>query len=453
MVHKFRAGGLFLALDIFSNGVHILDELSYKLLDFAGEDMPQVCPSIAYEELKEYSKDDIDECYDELLELHKKGILFSNDTYAKIAESMGPAPIKSMCLNVAHDCNLRCEYCFAAKGDFGQGRMLMPLEIGKKAIDFMIEKSMGRHNLELDFFGGEPLMNFDVVKGVVEYARSREKETNKNFRFTITTNGMLLNEENIDYINKEMFNVVLSIDGCKETNDKMRVAPNGTGSYDIIIPKFKKLVEKRGEDKSYYVRGTYTHFNTDFAKDVMHLYDLGFDQISVEPVVCDKELPYALTDADLPLIFNEYDKLANEILTLKKNGSHINFFHFMIDLNGGPCAIKRLRGCSCGNEYVAVTPEGDIYPCHQFVGVEEFKMGNLVDNTFNNEMKKDFSAINVYKKEDCDNCFAKFYCSGVCTANNYQYGGGFFKPHKYSCELQRKRLENSIMIQALLAQN
>lgn len=453
MVHKFKAGGLLLALDVFSNGVHVLDELSYKLLDFAGEDMTEKCPQAAYSALKEYSKNDIDECYAELWDLYKNDMLFSKDTYGKIADSMGPAPVKSMCLNVAHDCNLRCEYCFAAKGDFGQGRKLMPLEVGKKAIDFMIENSKGRHNLELDFFGGEPLMNFEVVKGVVEYARSREKEANKNFRFTITTNGMLLNDEIIDYINKEMFNVVLSIDGCKETNDRLRVSQSGAGSYDLIINKFKKLVENRDKDKSYYARGTFTHYNTDFSKDVMHLYDMGFDQISVEPVVCDKNLPYALTDDDLPLIFNEYDKLANQIYNLKKQGSHINFFHFMIDLNDGPCAIKRLRGCSCGNEYVAVTPEGDIYPCHQFVGVEEFKMGNLNDNTFNNEMKNEFSKINVYKKEDCNNCFAKFYCSGGCTANNFQYGGGFYKPHKYSCELQRKRLENSIMIQALLSQN
>jgi len=404
-------------------------------------------------ELKKYSKDDIDECFAELFELYKNGKLFSEDTYAKIAESMGPAPIKSMCLNVAHDCNLRCEYCFASKGDFGQGRMLMSLKVGKKAIDFLIKNSKNRHNIELDFFGGEPLMNFDVVKGVVEYARSLEKKEDKNFRFTITTNGTLLTDEIADYINKEMYNVVLSIDGRKEVNDKMRISPNGSGCYDIIVPKFKRLVEKRDEDKSYYVRATYTHYNTDFAKDVMHLYDLGFDQISAEPVVCDKDLPYALTDADLPLIFDEYDKLADQIVALRKSGKHINFFHYMIDLDNGPCAIRRLRGCSCGNEYIAVTPEGDIYPCHQFVGEKEYKMGNLMDNSFNNEIKNKFSKINVYKNEDCKNCFAKFYCSGGCTANNIQYGEGITKPFKYTCELERKRLENAIMIKALLLQN
>ncbi|MDO4743587.1 MAG: thioether cross-link-forming SCIFF peptide maturase, partial [bacterium] len=366
-----------------------------------------------------------------------------------IADKLGPAPIKSMCLNVAHDCNLRCDYCFAAKGDFGKGRKLMPLEVGKKAIDFLICNSGSRKNLELDFFGGEPLMNFDVVKSVVEYARSREKESGKNFRFTITTNGLLLDDDKIDYINKEMFNVVLSIDGRKEVNDKMRFSPNGSGSYDIIVPKFQKLVSKRG-DKNYYARGTFTADNLDFSRDVLHLYELGFDQLSIEPVVCDSSLPYSLTEREVPTILKEYEKLANEIINIKKSGKHINFFHFMIDLDSSPCAIKRLRGCSCGNEYVAVTPEGDIYPCHQFIGLDEFKMGNLLEGTFNNDLKCDFSKINIYKKEDCRDCFAKFYCSGGCTANNYQYSGGLYNPHKISCEFQRKRLECAIGIKAIL---
>ncbi|MEG1887431.1 MAG: thioether cross-link-forming SCIFF peptide maturase, partial [Oscillospiraceae bacterium] len=451
MVHKFKSGNLFLALDVFSGGVHVLDELSYELLDFAGENMGQICPESAYKALFKYDKSEIDECYAELYSLYDNKMLFTiDDTYEKIAAAMGAAPVKSMCLNVAHDCNLRCEYCFAAKGDFGQGRMLMPLEVGKKAIDFMIEHSTGRKNLELDFFGGEPLMNFDVVKGVVEYARSIENEHGKNFRFTITTNGLLLNDEIIDYINKEMFNVVLSIDGRPEVNDRMRVFQNGKGCYDMIIPKFKNLVAKRG-DKNYYVRGTFTKENLDFTNDVLHLYKSGFDQISVEPVVCDETLPYALNFDDIPVVLNEYDKLANEIVKIKKSGKHINFFHFMLDLEAGPCAIKRLRGCSAGNEYIAITPEGDIYPCHQFVGVNEFKMGNLNDGTFDNDMKKDFSQINVYKKEDCKNCFAKFFCSGGCTANNYFYANGVYNVHKTSCEFQRKRLECSIAIQAALA--
>ena len=360
------------------------------------------------------------------------------------------APIKSMCINISHDCNLRCEYCFAAKGDFGQGRCLMSFETAKKAIDFIIANSGTRHNLEVDFFGGEPLMNFEVVKQTVEYARSIEKEHNKNFRFTITTNGLLLDDEKIDYINKEMSNVVLSLDGRKEINDKLRVTPNGKGCYDIIVPKYQKLVSKRG-DKDYYVRGTFTTFSEDFTADVMHMKSLGFDQISIEPVVSDPQLDYSIKYEDLPRVFNEYEKLANLVIETRKNGDFFNFFHFMIDLNQGPCAIKRLRGCGCGNEYVAVTPQGDIYPCHQFVGHEEYKMGNLNDGTFDNDMKLKFAKANVYSKENCKNCWAKFYCSGGCNANNFQYEGDILKSHKVGCELEKKRLECAIMIKAALA--
>lgn len=349
---------------------------------------------------------------------------------------MTSAPIKAMCLHIAHDCNLRCGYCFAAQGDFGHGRKLMPVEIGKKAIDFLIEHSQGRHNLEVDFFGGEPLMNFDAVKEVVCYARSLEEKYNKNFRFTTTTNGLLLDDDNIDFINREMNNVVLSIDGRKEVNDRLRYTPNGKGSYDVIVPKFKKLVEQRG-DKEYYVRGTFTKYNLDFSNDVEHLYQEGFDQISVEPVIADHKIPYALTEEDLPRIYDEYDHLAQKMIARKKAGKCYNFFHFMIDLDQGPCAIKRLRGCGCGNEYVAVTPEGDIYPCHQFVGFEDWKMGNLLDGTFDTQRKEQFARANVYTKEECRNCWAKFYCSGGCNANNNEFTGDILKPYKLSCDLEK----------------
>ena len=362
---------------------------------------------------------------------------------------MENSPIKAMCLNVAHDCNLRCEYCFAAKGDFGQGRMLMPFEVGKKAIDFLIENSENRHNLEIDFFGGEPLMNFDVVKQIVNYARSIENKFNKKFRFTITTNGLLLTDDKIEYINKEMSNVVLSLDGRKEINDSLRITPNGKGSYDTIVPKYQKLVESRG-DKDYYVRGTFTKNNLDFTKDVLHMVDLGFEQLSIEPVVSDEKLDYSIKENDLPRVFEEYENLAKTIISKRKNNEFFNFFHFMIDLNQGPCAIKRLRGCGCGNEYIAITPTGDIFPCHQFVGNDKWKMGNLFDNTFNTELKSVFSKANVYTKSECKNCWAKFYCSGGCNANNLQYENSILTPHSISCKLEKKRLECAIMIQAAL---
>ncbi len=363
---------------------------------------------------------------------------------------MVSAPIKAMCLHVAHDCNLRCKYCFASTGDFGVGRKLLDEATGKKAIDFLLENSKGRRNIELDFFGGEPLMNMEVVKYVVAYARSKEKEYNKNFRFTITTNGVLLNDEITEFLNKEMSNVVLSIDGRKETNDRFRPAINGKGSYDIIVPKFKELVEKRGQDQ-YYVRGTFTKYNLDFASDVMHLNELGFDQISVEPVVSPSTVDYALTEKELPQIYAEYEKLAKEMIERKKAGTGFNFFHFMLDLEQGPCAIKRLRGCGCGNEYVAVTPDGDIYPCHQFVGMEDWKMGSVYDGKINLDMKENFAKANVYSKEECRQCWAKFYCSGGCNANNLQYAGDILTPHKISCDLEKKRLECAIMIKAALA--
>ena len=360
-------------------------------------------------------------------------------------------PLKSSPRRIEQDCNLRCEYCFAETGEYGLGkRMHMDFETGKKAMDFLLENSGDRENLELDFFGGEPLMNWDTVKKLVEYGRSREKEYGKRFRFTITTNGMLLTEDKMDFINKEMSNVVLSVDGRKEVNDRVRKRVDGKGCYDRIIDGYKEIVKKRNYE-NYYVRGTFTKYNLDFANDVLHLNEQGFDQISVEPVVSDASMSYAITEKDLPAIFSEYERLASIILEHDKKGKHFNFFHFMLDLDQGPCAIKRLRGCGSGNEYVAITPEGDIYPCHQFVGINEYKMGNINEGTFNTEIKKNFAAAHIYSKEDCKKCWAKFYCSGGCNANNYIYTGNILTAHKLSCELEKKRLECAIMIKAAKA--
>ncbi len=447
MIHKYKLNGFNIVLDVNSGGVHIVDELTYDLLDNIEPPFEDKCPQKVVDKLsKVYSVEDIESCYDEIVELYNEKILFSEDDYEKYAKYSVASPVKAMCLNIAHDCQLRCKYCFASTGDFGQGRKLMTLETGKHAIDFLLENSGDRTNLELDFFGGEPLMNFKVVKQIVEYARSREAEYNKKFRFTITTNGLLLDDDKIEFINKEMSNVVLSIDGRKEINDYFRVLPNGQGCYDMILPKYKKLVEGRG-DKEYYVRGTFTNKNLDFSNDVFALYEAGFDQISVEPVVGEGD-EYALTEKELHAVFKEYENLANRILENEKKGGKFNFFHFMIDLDQGPCAIKRLRGCGCGNDYVAITPDGDIYPCHQFVGMEEYKMGNIDEGTFNQEMKADFANCHVYSKPECRKCWAKFYCSGGCNANNYQYMGDVRSAHKISCELEKKRLECAIMLKA-----
>ena len=446
MIHKYKLNGYNIVLDVNSGAVHVVDELTYDLLDNVQPPFEDVCPEKVVKKLSRfYNEEDIKSCYEEVKELYKQELLFTEDTYEELSKVAITSPIKAMCLNIAHDCNLRCAYCFASTGDFGKGRKLMSYETGKKALDFLIEQSKGRVNLEVDFFGGEPLMNFDVVKKLVEYGRSREKEAKKNFRFTITTNGLLLDDDKIDFINKEMNNVVLSIDGRKEVNDKLRVRVDGTGCYDKIVPLYKKLVEKRG-DKEYYVRGTFTKYNQDFSDDVFALLDEGFDQISVEPVVGDPSDPYALTEKELPQIFREYDRLSKRILDYEKTGKKFNFFHFMIDLDQGPCAIKRMRGCGCGNEYVAVTPDGDIYPCHQFVGMDDYKMGNVENGTFNPEMKKEFAAAHIYTKPDCRECWARFYCSGGCNANNYEHMGDILKSYKIACELEKKRLECAIML-------
>lgn len=448
MIHKFKIKDMNIVLDVNSGGVHVVDDLTYDMVDMVEPPFEEKCPEEVVNKLSQYDKAELEECYSELRSLYEDKILYSEDDYEQYAKMSVASPIKSMCLNIAHDCNLRCKYCFASTGDFGKGRKLMSFETGKAAIDFLIEQSVGRENLELDFFGGEPLMNFDVVKQLVEYGKNEAKAHNKNIRFTLTTNGLLLNDDNIKFLNEEMSNVVLSIDGRKEVNDKMRVRVDQTGCYDTITKNFKKLVDSRG-DKEYYVRGTFTKYNLDFSEDVMHLYELGFDQVSVEPVITDPSEPYALTEEDYDAVAKEYDKLADKIIEIRNKGEFINFFHFMIDLNQGPCVIKRLRGCGCGNEYVAITPDGDIFPCHQFVGNDDFKMGNVHDKTFDTDMKKYFAGAHVYSKPECKKCWAKFYCSGGCNANNYTYAGDIHNSLPISCKFEKKRLECAIMLKIM----
>ena len=451
MIHYYKLHGFNILMDTNSGAVHLLDELCFDMLPYINPPMTEPEQQLVDAmKAKGYSASQISDGYAELLTLYKSGELFSEDD-SHLADFCGiPAPIKAACLHVAHDCNLRCKYCFAEDGNFGGCKELMSLETAKKAIDFLIVQSKGRKNLELDFFGGEPLMNFDVVMKTVEYARAEEMKYNKNFRFTITTNGMLLDDAKIDFINREMSNVVLSLDGRKEVNDRMRIRSDGSGSYDRIVPKMLELVRRRegGPFDQYYVRGTYTRYNLDFAEDVLHLADLGFEQISVEPVVAPEEAAYSLRESELETIFAEYERLAVNMLEQREKGRYFNFFHFMLDLDQGPCAIKRIRGCGCGNEYVAITPSGDIYPCHQFVGMEDQKMGSLYDGTLDLEKKKIFSCTDVFSKEDCSQCWAKFYCSGGCNANNYIYNHNLLKPHKISCAIEKKRIECSIMLQA-----
>lgn len=453
-IHKYKQGDNYIVLDINSGGVHTVDEMVYNMLDHicpeANGDSLGVTAEELAAKLPQYDKNDIAECLEELESLYRDNILFSEDEYRQYADKTLNAPIKAMCLHVSHDCNLRCEYCFAETGDFGTGRKIMAPEVGRKAIDFLIEKSFGRENLELDFFGGEPLMAWDTVTETVDYARSIEKKHGKNFRFTITTNGILLDDEKIEYINREMSNCVLSLDGRREVNDRIRFTPNHKGSYDAIVPKFQKLVAGRTKEgrTDYYVRGTFTKYNLDFAKDILHMAELGFKQLSVEPVVTDQKFPYAIAESDLPIIFSEYDRLYD---MMAKEPGRFNFFHFKIDLDQGPCAIKRLRGCGCGNEYVAVTPDGDVYPCHQFVGMENWKMGSIFDGVIDKNIKDYFAKTHIYSKKGCSECWARFYCSGGCNANSYQYQGDVQIPNKLACEMQKKRIECGIALGAALS--
>ncbi|QNU65430.1 thioether cross-link-forming SCIFF peptide maturase [Ruminiclostridium herbifermentans] len=443
MIHKYIMHGTNIVMDINSGAVHVFDAAAYDVVDlYKTKTKEQVIEALS----QKYDGQAVSDAYDEIAQLEADGLLFSEDVYLDAINNWERKPVvKALCLHICHDCNLRCKYCFASTGSFGGHRTMMDVETGKKAIDFLIEKSAGRRNLEVDFFGGEPLMNFEVVKQIVEYARIREKETNKNFRFTITTNAVLLNEDNKEFINKNMHNVVLSIDGRKEVNDNMRPRVDGSGTYESILPKLKDMAESRNQD-NYYVRGTFTRENLDFSKDVLHLADLGFKQISVEPVVAAKDSGLDIREEDLDKLFTEYESLAMEYINRDKNKEGFNFFHFMIDLSQGPCILKRLGGCGSGHEYLAVTPEGDLYPCHQFVGDEKFKMGNVHCGEFNSDFQMNFQKSNVYTKKECSECWAKFYCSGGCAANAYQFNNDINVPYKIGCELEKKRVECAIWI-------
>ncbi len=445
-IHKYKLNDKNIVLDINSGAVHVVDDLVYDMLDSF--------EISSYEEIVNkfnniYNEKDIEEAYKEISILKEQGLLFSKDINLANIKYNKENVVKALCLHVAHDCNLRCSYCFASQGDFKGKRSLMSLEVGKRALEFLVENSGNRRNLEVDFFGGEPLMNFELVKQLVDYGRELEKTYNKNFRFTITTNGVLLDDEKIEYINNNMDNVVLSLDGRKEINDKMRKTVSGQGSYDIIVPKFLKMVKAR-KDKEYFVRGTFTSFNTDFSKDILSFYDLGFKSVSIEPVVTSPEEDYAIKEEHIDEILDEYEKFSKEYIDIKKKDKHFNFFHFMIDLEQGPCIVKRAVGCGAGSEYMAVTPEGDLYPCHQFVGEEKFKLGDVFNGIVNNSLIDTFKKANVYNKEECKNCWARFYCSGGCHANAYYSNQSIMEPYELGCIMERKRIECAISILANL---
>ena len=447
MVHQYKNNGYNIVLDVNSGSVHVVDDMVYDIIEqYENHSLDEIIELLE----NKYPESDVREAYNEIEQLKEDGQLFTEDIYEPYIDSFKDRPtvVKALCLHIAHDCNLACKYCFAEEGEYHGRRAMMSFEVGKKALDFLVANSGSRRNLEVDFFGGEPTMNFEVVKQLVEYGRSLEEANNKKFRFTLTTNGILLDDDILEFANKEMGNIVLSIDGRKEINDLMRPTRNGHGSsYDIIMPKFKKVAESRNQN-NYYVRGTFTHNNLDFANDVLHLADEGFEQISVEPVVAQPTDDYAIRPEDVPFICEQYDLLAKELVKRKKAGNGFNFFHFMIDLNGGPCVAKRLSGCGSGCEYLAVTPWGDFYPCHQFVGHEEYCMGNLEQGTFNTDIKKEFAGAHVYSKPTCRDCWAKFYCSGGCSANAYNFNGDINKPYELACEFEKKRLECSIAIEA-----
>lgn len=450
MIHQYKNNGYNIVLDVCSGSVHVVDNLVYDVIAL----YEQFNQDEIIGRLPQYSKEEIIEACEEIEELKQAGQLFTEDVYrdAIVDFKKRKTVVKALCLHIAHDCNLACKYCFAEEGEYHGGRALMSYEVGKKALDFLIANSGNRVNLEVDFFGGEPLMNFQVVKDLVAYGRSREEACNKKFRFTLTTNGMLLDDEVMEFAGKEMANVVLSIDGRKEVHDFMRPTRNGKGSYDLVIDKFKKMARLRNQT-NYYVRGTFTRHNLDFSKDVIHLADLGFKQISAEPVVAPDTQDYAIREEDLPKLFDEYDLLAKEMIEREKQGNGFQFFHFMIDLTGGPCLYKRLSGCGSGTEYLAVTPWGDLYPCHQFVGMEEFKLGNVDTGIEKTELVDEFKLCNVYAKDKCKDCFARFYCSGGCAANSYNFHGTLLDAYDIGCELERKRVECAIMIKAALADN
>ena len=446
MVHQYKNNGYDIVLDVNSGAIHVVDDVTYDVIAlYEGHTREEIVNSLR----ERYPETEVEEALDEVQMLVDNEELFTKDTYENYIMDFKKRPtvVKALCLHIAHDCNLACQYCFAEEGEYHGRRALMSFEVGKKALDFLIANSGNRRNLEVDFFGGEPLMNWQVVKDLVAYGREQEKLHDKKFRFTLTTNGVLLNDEVMEFCNREMGNVVLSIDGRKEVHDKMRPFRKGAGSYDLIVPKFQQFAESRHQDK-YYVRGTFTHYNLDFSEDVLHLADLGFKQISVEPVVAEPKEPYAIREEDLPKLFEEYDKLAVEMIRRHKSGEDFNFFHFMIDLEGGPCVAKRLSGCGSGTEYLAVTPWGDFYPCHQFVGNEKFLLGNVDEGILNTDIRDEFKCCNVYAKKKCRKCFARFYCSGGCAANAYNFSGDICGAYDIGCELQKKRIECAIMIKA-----
>ena len=458
MIHRYINNGYHIVMDVNSGSVHVMDRSAYdavpvvERLSAQGTQDQEIIAQALEKELS-LSHSEAGELAEEFLALKEAGQLFTQDIYEDYIDAFTEREtvVKALCLHIAHDCNLACKYCFAGEGEYHGRRALMSLEVGRKALDFLVENSGNRVNLEVDFFGGEPLMNWQVVKELVAYGRSLEEPHHKKFRFTLTTNGVLLTDEVMDFVNKEMSNLVLSIDGRKEIHDLMRPHRGGQGSYDEILPKYKKAAESRNQ-MNYYVRGTYTRNNTDFSEDVIHLADQGFEQISVEPVVADKKEDYALRMEDVPKLLSEYDRLAQEYIRRKRDGKGFQFFHFMIDLEGGPCVAKRLSGCGSGTEYLAVTPWGDLYPCHQFVGQEEFLMGNVEDGIVRKDIQDKFKACNVYSKKECRDCFAKFYCSGGCAANAWHESGDVNGSYELGCELQRKRVECAIMIKAALAE-
>ena len=451
MIHQYQLGGYNIVLDICSGSVHVVDEVAYDIIAmFENNSKEQIIEEISkkYAGRDDITSQDIEECFSQVVSLKESGKLFAPDTFEPVAghlKAKTSGVIKALCIHIAHTCNLNCSYCFASQGKYHGDRAMMSLEVGKRALDFLVENSGSRHNLEVDFFGGEPLMNFDVVKQMVEYARSIEKKYNKNFRFTLTTNGMLIDDDVIDFANREMSNVVLSLDGRKEIHDRYRVDYTGKGSWETIVPKFQKLVESRG-GKNYYMRGTFTHANPDFLNDIKQMLDLGFTELSMEPVVCADDDPSALTQEDLPIVLDQYEKLAELMRKRDKEGKPFTFYHYMIDLTGGPCIYKRISGCGSGTEYMAVTPWGDLYPCHQFVGEEKFKLGDIWNGVTNNETVEEFASCNVYAHPECHDCWAKLYCSGGCAANAYHSTGSIKGVYKYGCELFKKRMECAIAV-------
>lgn len=448
MIHQYKFGDLNIVLDICSGSVHSVDDVAYDIISvFESKDKASVISEIC-EKYSDIEKSEIEECYEQVCQLKDEGLLFAPDTFEKMAgelKAKTSGVVKALCLHVAHTCNLNCAYCFASQGKYKGTRGLMSLEVGKRALDFLVENSGTRYNLEVDFFGGEPLMNFDMLKELVAYARSIEKKHNKNFRFTLTTNGLNIDDDVIDFANREMSNVVLSLDGRKEIHDRYRVDYNGKGSWERIVPKFQKLVEARG-GKDYYMRGTFTHANPDFLEDIKTMLDLGFNELSMEPVVCAAGDPSELTMEDMPIVMEQYEKLAQLMIKREKEGKPFTFYHYMIDLKGGPCIYKRISGCGSGTEYMAVTPWGDLYPCHQFVGDEKFKLGDIWNGVDNKAIRDEFFSCNVYAREECKSCWAKLYCSGGCAANAYHATGSVKGVYKYGCELFKKRMECAIAV-------